>query len=77
MDDALCLLFAFAALPRTKAVKGNVVADCRRLTAEFMHYVIESHSLTKVKSFMYLIIIFRFSFLSKGYITKLKLWAKR
>uniref|UniRef100_A0A914DNS5 Pescadillo homolog n=1 Tax=Acrobeloides nanus TaxID=290746 RepID=A0A914DNS5_9BILA len=47
MDDALCLLFAFAALPRTKAVKGNVVADCRRLTTEFMHYVIESHSLTK------------------------------
>ncbi|TKR76122.1 hypothetical protein L596_017314 [Steinernema carpocapsae] len=47
MDDALCVLFAFAVLPHTKIIKPALVAECRRLTAEFMHYVIESHSLMK------------------------------
>uniref|UniRef100_F1L412 Pescadillo n=1 Tax=Ascaris suum TaxID=6253 RepID=F1L412_ASCSU len=48
LDDALCLCFAFAILPHTKIVKASLVAACRRLTAEFNNFIIESHSLTKV-----------------------------
>ncbi|KAK0416073.1 hypothetical protein QR680_012283 [Steinernema hermaphroditum] len=47
LDDALCVMFAFAVLPHTKIIKPSLVQECRRLTAEFMHYVIESHSLMK------------------------------
>ncbi|KHJ98064.1 BRCA1 protein [Oesophagostomum dentatum] len=45
LDDALCLCFAFATLPHTRILKEGLIDSCRRLTAEFMHYVIESHSL--------------------------------
>lgn len=48
LDDALCLCAAFAVLPQTRIIRRKLIDDCRRLTAEFMHYVIESHSLTKV-----------------------------
>uniref|UniRef100_A0A915B5U3 Pescadillo homolog n=1 Tax=Parascaris univalens TaxID=6257 RepID=A0A915B5U3_PARUN len=48
LDDALCLCFAFALLPHTKIVRASLVATCRRLTAEFNNFIIESHSLTKV-----------------------------
>uniref|UniRef100_A0A915D443 BRCT domain-containing protein n=1 Tax=Ditylenchus dipsaci TaxID=166011 RepID=A0A915D443_9BILA len=48
LDDALCLLFAFSALTQSKIARPNVIAECRRLTTEFMHFVIESHSLNKV-----------------------------
>lgn len=47
LDDALCVMFAFAVLPHTKIIKPALVQECRRLTAEFMHYIIESHSLIK------------------------------
>uniref|UniRef100_A0A914YT64 Pescadillo homolog n=1 Tax=Panagrolaimus superbus TaxID=310955 RepID=A0A914YT64_9BILA len=48
LDDCLNLLFAFALLPKSKVVKSTVIEDCRRLTAEFLHYVIEAQCLTKV-----------------------------
>jgi pescadillo protein len=48
LDDCLNLLFAFALLPKSKAVKSTVIDDCRRLTAEFLHYVIQAQCLTKV-----------------------------
>nr|A8QHQ0.2 RecName: Full=Pescadillo homolog [Brugia malayi] len=48
LDDALCLLFAFAVLPHTKIITSSLVASSRRLTAEFNHYIIESNSLNKV-----------------------------
>ncbi|VDK73210.1 unnamed protein product [Litomosoides sigmodontis] len=48
LDDALCLLFAFSVLPHTKIITSFLVASCRRLTAEFNHYIIESKSLNKV-----------------------------
>jgi pescadillo protein len=48
MDDALCLAFGFAALTRTKIIRPHLIGECRRLTTEFMHYVIESQSLRKV-----------------------------
>ncbi|KAI6183837.1 Pescadillo-like protein [Aphelenchoides bicaudatus] len=48
LDDCLCLCAAFAVLPRSRIVRRQTIDACRRLLAEFMHYVIESHSLTKV-----------------------------
>ncbi|VDK60051.1 unnamed protein product, partial [Anisakis simplex] len=47
LDDALCLCFAFATLPNTKILKTSLIASCRRLTAEFNNFIIESHTLTK------------------------------
>ncbi|XGW15425.1 hypothetical protein V3C99_001138, partial [Haemonchus contortus] len=45
LDDALCLCFAFATLPHTRILKEGLIDSCRRLTAEFMHYIIEAHAL--------------------------------
>uniref|UniRef100_A0A0K0DFB4 Pescadillo homolog n=1 Tax=Angiostrongylus cantonensis TaxID=6313 RepID=A0A0K0DFB4_ANGCA len=45
LDDALCLCFVFATLPHTRILKEGIIDACRRLTAEFMHYVIEAHAL--------------------------------
>ncbi|CAP28832.1 Protein CBR-LPD-7 [Caenorhabditis briggsae] len=45
MDDALSLCFTFAMLPHTRVLKEGMIDSCRKLTAEFMHYVIESQSL--------------------------------
>lgn len=48
LDDCLCLISAFAVLPQTRIIRRALIDDCRRLMAEFLHYVIESHTLTKV-----------------------------
>jgi len=48
LDDCLCLCFAFAVLPSSRIVRSQTINECRRLTAEFMHYIVESNSLTKV-----------------------------
>lgn len=48
LDDCLCLIAAFAVLPRSRIVRRDTIDTCRRLFSEFLHYVIESHSLTKV-----------------------------
>ncbi|CAI5444938.1 unnamed protein product [Caenorhabditis angaria] len=45
LDDALSLCFTFAMLPHTRVLKEGMINDCRRLTAEFMHYIIESQAL--------------------------------
>ncbi|KAK6743961.1 hypothetical protein RB195_010952 [Necator americanus] len=45
LDDALCLCFVFATLPHTRILKEGLIDNCRRLTAEFMHYIIEAHCL--------------------------------
>ncbi|KAM3723698.1 Pescadillo [Dirofilaria immitis] len=62
LDDALCLLFAFAVLPHTKIITSSLVASSRRLTTEFNHYIIESSSLNKFSSRL------------KEFIMKQKLW---
>lgn len=48
LDDCLTLLFLFSTFPALKAVKRSQTALCRRLTVEFMHYVIATKSLRKV-----------------------------
>ncbi|KAJ2451317.1 mRNA-binding ribosome synthesis protein nop7 [Coemansia sp. RSA 2336] len=50
LDDALCMVFLFATMP---IVNGNVIsrdaiAECRKLSNEFMHYVIHKQALRKV-----------------------------
>jgi hypothetical protein len=49
LDDALCLCFAFSSLTRSKIARPSLIDACRRLTIEFLHYVIESNSLKKVQ----------------------------
>lgn len=48
IDDALCMLFLFSTLPQYRRLQAYVVHNCKRLTTEFMHYIIESRSLRKV-----------------------------
>lgn len=47
LDDALSMLFLFANLPSTSTVPAKMIARCERLTLEFQHYLILSHSLRK------------------------------
>lgn len=47
LDDALSMLFLFANLPSTSEVPAKVIARCQRLTTEFEHYLIRTHSLRK------------------------------
>jgi len=48
LDDALCMCFLFAKLPKSKRVYAPTVRLCNRLTVEFMQYIIRSRSLRKV-----------------------------
>ncbi|KAK3702902.1 mRNA-binding ribosome synthesis protein nop7 [Vermiconidia calcicola] len=47
LDDALSMLFLFANLPSTSEVPAKIIAKCQRLTLEFEHYLIRTHSLRK------------------------------
>lgn len=47
LDDALSMLFLFANLPSTENVPPKIIAKCQRLTMEFEHYLIRTHSLRK------------------------------
>lgn len=47
LDDALSMLFLFANLPSTESVPPKTIAKCQRLTMEFEHYLIRTHSLRK------------------------------
>ncbi|KAI9501677.1 mRNA-binding ribosome synthesis protein nop7 [Coemansia spiralis] len=48
LDDALCMVFLFSTMPVVRRVNKDSIEECKRLAAEFMHYVIQSHSLRKV-----------------------------
>nr|XP_039267041.1 pescadillo homolog [Styela clava] len=48
LDDALCMCFLFSNLPKSHSIHSETVQLCRRLTVEFMHYVIEAKALRKV-----------------------------
>lgn len=47
VDDAMTLCSLFAIMPAITRVPGELVADCRRITVEFLHYVIEARALRK------------------------------
>ncbi|CAL8070433.1 unnamed protein product [Orchesella dallaii] len=48
LDDCLTLSFLFSTFPSLRFVPGSMSRLCRRLTVEFLHYVIESRALRKV-----------------------------
>ncbi|KAJ1733936.1 mRNA-binding ribosome synthesis protein nop7 [Coemansia biformis] len=48
LDDALCMVFLFATMPTVSRVTKEKVDECKRLSTEFMHYVIHTHALRKV-----------------------------
>ncbi|XP_067861989.1 pescadillo isoform X2 [Heptranchias perlo] len=48
LDDALSMCFLFATFPRTGKCHVQTIQLCRRLTVEFMNFVIASRSLHKV-----------------------------
>lgn len=48
LEDCLCLCFLYSTFPKTLKTPVEMVALCKRLTTEFMHYVIEARALRKV-----------------------------
>lgn len=48
LDDALSMCFLFSTFPRTGKCHVQTIQLCRRLTVEFLHYVIAARSLRKV-----------------------------
>lgn len=48
LEDCLCLCFLYATFPKNSTAPVEMVTLCRKLTIEFMHYVIESKCLRKV-----------------------------
>lgn len=48
LPDCLDMCFAYATMPASRRTPADKVALCRRLTVEFMLYVITSRSLRKV-----------------------------
>lgn len=49
LDDALCMVFLFSTMPVvTDSVNNEAIEECKKLSAEFMHYAIYSHALRKV-----------------------------
>ncbi|XP_078523378.1 pescadillo homolog [Lissotriton helveticus] len=48
LDDALSMAYLFSTFPRTGKCHVQTIQLCRRLTVEFMNYIITSRSLRKV-----------------------------
>ncbi|RWS00692.1 pescadillo-like protein [Dinothrombium tinctorium] len=48
IDDALSMCFLYSRFSKSKYLHVELINICRRLTVEFMHYVIETRSLRKV-----------------------------
>ncbi|KFD68280.1 hypothetical protein M514_03088 [Trichuris suis] len=48
LEDALCLCFLFAKLKKKSRIPSRIPHMCRRLTVEFLHFVIETKALRKV-----------------------------
>lgn len=48
LDDCLTLCFLFSTFPSMRFVPAGVSRQCRRLTVEFLHYVVEARALRKV-----------------------------
>ena len=48
LEDCLCLCFLYSTFPKTQKTPVEMTTLCKRLTTEFMHFVIESKALRKV-----------------------------
>lgn len=49
LDDALSMCFLFSTFPRTGKCHVQTIQLCRRLTVEFLHYIIAARALRKVR----------------------------
>uniref|UniRef100_A0A0N4ZD00 Pescadillo homolog n=1 Tax=Parastrongyloides trichosuri TaxID=131310 RepID=A0A0N4ZD00_PARTI len=47
LDDCLSVVFAFATLPKNTVIGEGIIENCKRMSSEFMHYIIESKALRK------------------------------
>lgn len=47
LDDALCLIHLFAALPAERRITADRTANCQRLCQQWQHYVAHARALTK------------------------------
>lgn len=52
IDDALCMCFLFSTFARTGKCHVQTIQLCRRLTVEWMNFVITSRALRKVLLFL-------------------------
>merc|ERR1712242_318395 len=48
LEDCLCLCFLYSTFPKTQKTPVEMTSLCKRLTTEFMHYIIEAKALRKV-----------------------------
>ena len=48
LEDCLCLAFLYSTFPKNPKTPVEMISLCRKLTVEFMHYVIEARALRKV-----------------------------
>ena len=48
LEDPLCLAFLYSTFPKSNRAPSEMIKLCRKLTVEFMHYVIEAKALRKV-----------------------------
>ncbi|XP_058462497.1 pescadillo homolog [Malaya genurostris] len=48
LDDCMTLLFLFSTFPATKVITRDLTSLARRLTIEFMHYIIAAKAIRKV-----------------------------
>ena len=48
LEDCLCLCSLYTTFPKNPRTPTEMIDLCRRLTVEFMHYVIEARALRKV-----------------------------
>lgn len=48
LDDALCLVHLFAAMPAGRGVNAEITETCLRLVREWQNYIVSSRALTKV-----------------------------
>lgn len=48
LEDCLCLVFLYSTFPKTARTPIEMVELCKKLSVEFMHYVIEARALRKV-----------------------------
>ena len=48
LEDCLCLCSLYSTFPKNPRTPTEMIDLCKRLTVEFMHYVIEARALRKV-----------------------------
>uniref|UniRef100_A0A2L2XW92 Pescadillo homolog n=1 Tax=Parasteatoda tepidariorum TaxID=114398 RepID=A0A2L2XW92_PARTP len=48
LDDVISMCFLFSSFPKSHSIKVELIHLCRRLTVEFLHYIVETKALRKV-----------------------------